>query len=81
MQPSVATMAPGMPAMRTTTKVAELIAMGPGVIWAIVIRSVNSRRVSQGCSSTTWLWISGMAAYPPPTLNSPTCRKLTNSCR
>ena len=62
MQPSVAMMAPGTCAIRKPTKVAELTAMGPGVISAIVMRSVNSCIVSQPCCSTTWLWISGMAA-------------------
>ena len=46
-QPMVAAIAPGIPAMRVPTKVAELIAIGPGVIWEIVIRSVNSVMVSQ----------------------------------
>lgn len=48
MQPRVATSAPGMPAIRIPTKVAEFTAMGPGVISAMVIRSVNSCKVSQG---------------------------------
>ena len=42
MHPRVATRAPGIPAMRIPTKVAELTAIGPGVIWEMVIRSVNS---------------------------------------
>ena len=44
--PSVAISAPGIPAMRIPTNVAELTAIGPGVISAIVIRSVNSLIVS-----------------------------------
>ena len=47
MQPSVATSAPGMPAMRMPTNVAELTVIGPGVISAMVIKSVNSPIVSQ----------------------------------
>ena len=47
MQPIVATSAPGMPAMRMPTNVAELTVIGPGVISAMVIRSVNSLIVSQ----------------------------------
>ena len=43
-------------------KVAELMAMGPGVIWEMVIRSVNSAGVSQPWSVTTCCWINGMAA-------------------
>ena len=53
MQPSVAMIAPGTDAMRSPTKVAELTAMGPGVISAIVMRSVNSCIVSHACCSTT----------------------------
>ena len=41
-QPSVETIAPNTPAMRMPTKVAEFIAIGPGVISAMVIRSANS---------------------------------------
>ena len=40
--PRVATSAPGIPAILIPTKVAELMAIGPGVIWEMVIRSVNS---------------------------------------
>ena len=39
---AVAPAAPVMPAILIPTKVAELMAMGPGVIWEIVTRSVNS---------------------------------------
>ena len=46
-QPAVAQRAPAKPPTRVPTKVAELMAMGPGVIWEMVIRSVNSERVSQ----------------------------------
>ena len=53
MQPKVATSAPGIPAMRMPTKVAELTAMGPGVIWEMVIRSVNSAMESQPYRVTT----------------------------
>ena len=45
--PMVAARAPGVPAMRVPTKVAALMAMGPGVIWEMVTRSVNSARFSQ----------------------------------
>ena len=62
MHPSVAISAPESPAIRMPTNVAELIAIGPGVISAIVIRSVNSRRVSQPYVSTACDWISGIAA-------------------
>ena len=41
-QPMVATMAPGRPAMRVPTKVALLMAIGPGVICEIVTTSPNS---------------------------------------
>ena len=44
--PTVATTAPGIPAIFSPTKVAEFTAMGPGVICDIVIRSVNSDMVS-----------------------------------
>ena len=62
MHPRVATRAPGIPAMRIPTKVAELTAIGQGVIWEMVIRSVNSVIESQWCPFTTCPWISGMAA-------------------
>ena len=62
MHPRVATAAPGSPAILMPTKVAELMAMGPGVIWEMVIRSVNSAMLSQPCWSTIWPWIRGMAA-------------------
>lgn len=52
-QPSVDTIAPGRPAILIPTNVAEFMAMGPGVISAIVIRSVNSVSVSHLCKSTT----------------------------
>ena len=42
MLPSVAISAPGTPAMRMPTNVAALMAMGPGVISAMVTRSANS---------------------------------------
>ena len=45
--PNVAMIAPPSPAIRVPTKVDELMAMGPGVIYAMVIKSVNSVRVSQ----------------------------------
>ena len=52
-QPKVAMTAPCHPAIWIPTNVAELTAMGPGVISAIVIRSVNSPIVSHLCASTT----------------------------
>ena len=62
MQPKVATTAPAAPAIRRPTKVAEFTAMGPGVISAMVMRSVNSAMLSQPWLSTTWAWMRGMAA-------------------
>ena len=53
MQPRVAAKAPGRPAILMPTKVAELMAMGPGVIWEMVMRSVNSLMESQPWASTT----------------------------
>ena len=53
MQLKVATSAPGIPAIRIPTKVEEFTAMGPGVISAMVIRSVNSLMVSQPWPLTT----------------------------
>ena len=46
-QPIVAHIAPGMPAILIPTKVAELTAIGPGVICEIDIRSVNSETDNQ----------------------------------
>lgn len=45
--PKVATRAPGKPAIFVPTNVAELTAIGPGVICEIVTKSVNSEIVSQ----------------------------------
>ena len=42
MHPTVQINTPGIPAMRIPTNVAELIEIGPGVISATVIKSVNS---------------------------------------
>ena len=53
MHPRVAIKAPGIPAILIPTKVAELTAIGPGVIWEMVIRSVNSDMLSQPCAVTT----------------------------
>ena len=47
MHPQVAATDPGTPAILLPTNVAALIAIGPGVIWEIVIKSVNSVIVSQ----------------------------------
>ena len=54
-QPKVAATAPKTPAILIPTKVAEFTAMGPGVISAMVIRSVNSFIVSQPWPLTTSL--------------------------
>ena len=51
--PTVDTSAPGIPAILIPTNVAELIAIGPGVICDIVIRSVNSAILSQLWEETT----------------------------
>ena len=60
--PQVAATAPGSPAIRIPTKVAELTAIGPGVISAIVIRFVNYVIVIHPCRSTIRLCTSGIAA-------------------
>ena len=52
-QPKVAQRAPGSPAIFIPTKVAELMAIGPGVIWEMVMRSVSSAIESQPCCVTT----------------------------
>ena len=70
--PKVAIREPCRPATLVPTKVAAFIAMGPGVISAMVIRSVNSLRVSHEFKLTTWFCIRGMEAIPPPMLNRPT---------
>ncbi len=51
--PRVAIKAPGIPAVLIPTKVAELTAIEPGVIWEMVIRSVNSDMLSHPCAVTT----------------------------
>lgn len=61
-QPKVQTMAPGIPASRIPTKVAELMEIGPGVISAMVMRSANSSIVMSSHTLTIWFWIRGMAA-------------------
>ena len=45
--PNVATNAPRVPAIFVQTNVAEFTAIGPGVIWEIVLKSVNSDILSQ----------------------------------
>ena len=77
--PRVAAAAPAGPLTCIPTKVAALMPMGPGVISAMVARSRNCSAVSHPCISTAWLWIRGMAAYPPPTENKQICRKLVKS--
>ena len=62
MLPIVAAIAPPVPAICRPTKVAELMAIGPGVICEIVIRSVNSVTDSQPLFSTTILCRNGNAA-------------------
>lgn len=54
MHPRVQSTAPGIPARRVPTKVAELMEIGPGVISAMVMRSVNSPRVISLWMSTIW---------------------------
>ena len=61
-QPSVAMIPPHIPPTFMPTNVAELIAIGPGVISAMVMRSVNAVIVSQPFCSTTWLCMMGIAA-------------------
>ena len=69
--PSVAAIAPGSPFCLYPTKVAQLIAMGPGVDSAITVTFARSSwvihcfRVTQVCSITDSM------AYPPPKVNSP----------
>ena len=53
MHPRVAISAPGIPAILIPTKVAEFTAIGPGVIWEMVMRSVNSAMESQWYFVTT----------------------------
>ena len=62
MQPRVATTAPPGPAIWVPTKEAEFTAMGPGVISAMVTRSVNASIDSHPCNVTTCSCISGIAA-------------------
>ena len=45
--------APGSPAIWMPTKVAELMAIGPGVICEMVMMSINSCMVIHPCRSTT----------------------------
>ena len=61
-QPRVQRTAPRGPANRVPTKVEELMETGPGVISAMVIRSVNSAMVISLWTFTIWSWISGIAA-------------------
>ncbi len=75
MQPRVATKAPGIPATWLPTKVAAFKAMGPGVISAMVTRSVKAAMDSQGWITTTCSRIKGRAARPPPKAKRPTWKK------
>ena len=77
----VAIIAPNTPATLCPTKLAALIAIGPGVICEIVIRSVKSLVVIQWYRSTTWPLMRGMAAYPPPKEKAPICRNARNNSK
>lgn len=61
-QPKVAAKAPGIPAVLSPANVEVLTASGPGVIWEMVIISVNSRSVSQCLKSTTRALMAGITA-------------------
>ena len=62
MHPRVHITAPPTPESLVPTNVAEFMDMGPGVISAIVIRSVNSLIVIRPCILTIWSCIRGIAA-------------------
>ena len=71
---------PGIPAIRIPTKVAELMEIGRGHFsYGDQIRKFAERHKSVNIHN---LFLDGgMAAYPPPTLNIPTCIKAKNNLK
>ena len=69
--PTVAAAAPVRPPCLKPTKVAQLIAIGPGVDSAITARFIISSWVIHFFFSTHISSISGIMAYPPPNVKSP----------
>ena len=69
--PSVAVTAPPIPFCRYPTKVAQLMAIGPGVDSAITVIFIISSCVIHGFFSTQTFSIREIIAYPPPKVNSP----------
>lgn len=69
--PSVEKTAPRTPAILYPTKVAQLIAIGPGVDSAITAISIISSWVIHFFLSTQQFSITEIMAYPPPKVNMP----------
>ena len=74
--PKVAAVAPKSPACLKPTKVAQLMAMGPGVDSAMAVTVTISSWVIQLFFSTQISSISAIMAYPPPKVNKPILKKV-----
>src|ERR1700677_4292503 len=75
---TVATTAPGTPAMKCPSK-ATNITLGPGAACAMANNSLNWRSVSHPAISTVWRCISGTAVLAPPTANNDRVANWRNS--
>ena len=78
-QPKVAMRAPGIPAILIPTKVAEFTAIGPGVISAIVIKSVNSTHGQPTVRGHYLILYEGHCSVTATDTKLPTCKKLKNN--
>lgn len=79
--PAAATIPPFMPRSLSPTAVAILTARIPGSDCAMARRSRKSSFSIQLCRSTISRSIIEIIAHPPPNVNAPILRKLTNNCQ
>ena len=76
--PTVAAMEPGMPPCLWPTKVAQLMAMGPGVDSAMTVIFIISSWVIHFFLVTQISSMMEIMAYPPPKVNRPILAKVRN---
>lgn len=77
--PKLADSAPGIPAVRKPTKVAQFIPKDPGVISATATISITSAAVIQPCDKTSSLMTGTIVV--PPKLQNPILINERNSSR
>ena len=77
--PSVAMTAPMNPFCLYPTKVAQLIATGPGVDSAMTVTFTRSSWVIHFFRDTQISSITEIMAYPPPKVNAPILKNVRNS--